>query len=1115
MTTIPITIILVILTLCDANNQPRQVTFTIKEEQNSGLEVGDLSTVDIGATEEQKASMIYSFIGNQYKGMFNLHQDNGKLTTLVNIDRETECRYQSECVLEIEVAASSGSFLQEIFVKVVIEDLNDNHPEFPKEQIDLLISEGVSINSSYPIESAIDIDTGNNNGIQSYEINPPSDTFWLSAIKSENSDAFTLRLFVKKQLDREITDTYQITVLAKDGGNPIRTGTVTITIVVTDVNEFAPEFSKSLYNITIEEDTNADSVILKLNATDHDSGKNGLVSYRIYEHQANAAEIMEYFTVGQSTGEVKLKQQLVYQRGHFYQFIVEALDNAEQPLVTRADVHVHVKDAKNNAPIIGISFLSQANIGFANVSEHTGIGTGVAYVNVEDTDSGPNGNISCSISNGLFSIEERRPDNFIIKVNGILNREQKDLHNVTVHCQDKGTPPMSSAESFLVRVTDYNDNKPVFDSQNYVASIFENEQMVRTVLQVSATDLDDGKNKDFHYAIRNQGKIQVNPNNGEITVLPSFDRETTPYVVFEVLAIDQGDTPLTGTATITLTIKDRNDNKPKFNETEYKFEISENVNSGFRIGQLTGHDLDINENGNFIFSLDSDYVGSKIPFTVFSNGIIKSNRELDREVQSRYNFIVNVIDQGDPNLSSSAPVTVDVLDINDNAPNITFPGKLNKSVTILYPVSDSAQALPVTHIEAYDIDNGENKTLKYSFVSGNDLGIFSLNADTGEIFINDNKVEIENDIRVTLSIEVRDMGVESKASRDNLIIEMIYSNATYVEPSEGDNKYIVISAVVVVLTVLISAGIIFVIFLLRNLDRKRRQLEEQSHNDSDCGFDNKPSLFIVNTTTESTDSASSSTDNGKKRKGVSFSFDDQNSLSSFSPDLKVSTILEPTIKPPEKPPRAETADDTNELYDKATTRLESLRLQKYLLESKEKQQLQNQHLHPDDSRSESSGETISADSGRGSNEEDATNTSPSEVHKEFDFPTYSIPNKYSTSDNLTTIIPRGNNHSPAPPPIPCRTYKNHSLNNNSRHNPNYHQYYSEPSYSHNSSVLDVSSQSWQHQPHYQYPISSAQIDLFDIASLPSVFHGSQKSRDDDDCSTTTSGSYTIYSEDLL
>ena len=888
------------LTLCSANNQPVEVTFTIQEEKNSGLEVGDLSMVDIGATEEQKQTMSYTFIGDNNKGIFNLHQNNGKLTTLVKIDRETECRYQTECVLEIEVAASSGQFLQEIFVKVVIEDINDNYPEFPKEQVDLLISEGVSINSSYSIESAIDTDTGNNNGIQSYEINPPSDTFWLSAIKSENSDVFTLRLFVKKQLDRETKDNYQITVLAKDGGNPVHTGSVVITVIVTDVNEFAPEFSKDLYNITIEEDTDAGLVILKLNATDHDSDQNGLVSYRIYEHQPNAAEIMEYFTVGQTTGEVKLKQQLVYQRGHFYKFTVEALDNAVQPLVTRAYVHVHVKDAKNNAPIIRISFLSQANIGFANVSENTGIGTGVAYVNVEDTDSGPNGNISCSVSNGLFSIKERRVDNYIIKVNGVLNREQQDLHNVTVSCQDKGIPPMSSAESFLVRVTDYNDNKPVFESQNYVASIFENEQIIRTILQVSATDLDLGKNKDFHYSIRNQGKIRVNPNNGEITVLPSFDRETTPYVVFEVLAIDQGDIPLTGTATVTLTIKDRNDNTPKFNETEYKFEISENVKSGTSIGQLTGHDFDINENGNFIFSLDSDYVGSKVPFTVFSNGIIKSNRELDREEQSRYNFVVNIIDQGDPNLSSSAPVTVDVLDLNDNAPNITFPGKLNKSVTILYPVSDSALALPVTHVEAYDKDNGENKTLKYSFIGGNDLGIFSINTDSGEIFIKDNTVEIENDMQVTLSIKVRDMGLQSKASKGDLVIEMIYSNATYVEPSEGDNKYIVISAVVVVLTVLISAGIIFVIFLLRSLDRKRRQLEEQSHTDSDCGFDNKPSMFIVNTTTESTDSGSSSTDNGRKKKGVSFSFDDQNSLSSFSPDMKVSTILEPTIKPPEK-----------------------------------------------------------------------------------------------------------------------------------------------------------------------------------------------------------------------
>lgn len=138
----------------------------------------------------------------------------------------------------------------------------------------------------------------------------------------------------------------------------------------------------------------------------------------------------------------------------------------------------------------------------------------------------------------------------------------------------------------------------------------------------------------------------------------------------------------------------------------------------------------------------------------------------------------------------------------------------------------------------------------------------------------------------------------------------------------------------------------------------------------------------------------------------------------------------------------------------------------------------------------------------------------SDVHKEFSFP-YSIPTKYSTSENLTVLVPRGGNQSPAPPPIPCRTYKSYPLNNKNKHNPDFHQYLNEPSYSRDSSMLDITSQSWQHQPHFHYPTLSAEVDMYDIGSLPKVFHGSVKSRDDDDCSTTTSGSYTIYSEDLL
>ena len=899
MATIIFSLILLTLTVCASQDNP-QVTFTLREEQVSGTEVGDLTTIELNATESEKSNMRYFFLSNDYNGLFSLKDSTGKLFTIVAIDREYVCEYLKDCIIEFKVAANSGPFFQEINVKVVIEDINDNKPVFPEATVDLAISEGVTINSSYIIRSAMDKDTGGNNGNLTYEINPPSDTFSLISEKKLDGNR-NVKIYVTKQLDRETQSSHQIRILAKDGGDPVQTGSVDVNIIVTDVNDHTPVFKKTLYNVTIEEDMEPTTVILTLSATDEDSGRNAEISYRISEHQPGADRILHTFMVDSGTGELKLKNPLVYQEGEFYKFIVEALDNGEQPEVSQAEVLVYVKDSKNNAPIIKISFLSPGNIGFANISENSPVGTLVAYVNVEDTDSGLNGNVSCSISDNQLSIQRTSTGTYIVKVKSKLDREVEDLHNVTVFCQDKGTPPMEASDSFLVRVTDYNDNNPVFKSLNYVASIYENEVVERLVLEVSATDKDIGKNKAIHYAIRNHEKIKIDSNTGLISVLPSFDRELTPTVVFDVLAIDEGDQPLTGTATVTLTVKDQNDNAPKFIKDNYKFDITENLNSGFSIGQLSADDLDIDENGRFIFSLSPEYVETKLPFTIFSNGVIKSNRELDREVQSRYNFYAIVTDQGDPKLSSSSHVVVDVNDVNDNAPNITFPGRTNRTVSLLYPVAEKNLHSPVTRIEAYDIDQGENRTLRYSIVQGGDLGIFSLDEESGLINVKDNSVEIENDMRVTLSIEVHDMGVERRSSREDLHLELIYSNATFVDTDASDNKYIVISAVVVVVTVLISAIIIFTIFLLRNLDKKRRRLSEPLQADSDCGFENKPSMFIINTTSESsTDSASTSTENGKKKKEVSFSLDDQDSLSHFSPELRVSNFPEPYKKPPEK-----------------------------------------------------------------------------------------------------------------------------------------------------------------------------------------------------------------------
>lgn len=1094
------------------------LTITITEEEGSDIKIGSISEINLDVPLEEQASLRYSFLSNENPSYFSLNDISGDLYTMVKIDRESVCKTYTtaNCELDFKViATTSGTFTQTIIVKVIIEDINDNAPMFPENRIELNVPEG-TVNVRFVIPSADDLDTGKNNGIQSYEIDPPSDTFSLISLRNPDG-SFSLELVVEAVLNREAQDLYQIRIVAKDGGAPQKVGILNVDILVTDMNDNKPVFDQPTYNVSVEEGTPKGATVLKVNAVDIDSGANGKVSYRIKER--SSAQVLADFSINETSGEIKVaKEKLTFQLNFHYSFFVEALDGGQQPQVSQAFVSVYVTDTGNNPPKVTLSLLSPGNIGSVNVSENSKLGFFVAYITVEDSDTGVNGQVTCSVSNDYFNIVKVQDKEYKVVVSTALNREVQDLHNVTVLCSDHGDPPLQSSVSFLVRVTDFNDNKPTFIYQNYKAKISENANKDKVILQVSANDNDTGVNQRIHYEIRNQDKILIDNISGVITAKPFFDREVTPVVVFEVLAIDGGESPLTGTATVTLTIEDLNDNAPKFTQTSYEFAIVENLNSGTSVGHVAATDRDIGENGMFIFSLSPEFIDNKVPFHVFDDGVIQSNRALDREEQSRYDFSVVVKDLGSPALSSIVLVTVLVKDVNDNHPNITFPTKDNKNrtVTMYYP-SDDVEV--VTQIKAQDIDAGENKTLKYSITRGNELGLFKMDESTGIITVADKTVMIDQDLSIALRIEVHDQGIISLSSTAELIVNVIYTNATYDGLTSESSKFVVIVVVVVVVTILLSAVIIGVIFLLRTMDRKKKLTGSKDNVENNC-YSNKHTMYILNNTGESsTDYIVPNSDPGRKKKEVSFSLDDHDSMNSYQNcDLQVSMAPDPIHYAPEKPPRLEKSDSTQDLYDKVATRLENLKIQRMLQIAKHQQQAA--HANPDDSRSETSGETSSGDSGRGASEEEVTSASPShDDQKMFD---YSIPTKLQNSAVQNRVVPsRANNYSAVPPPIPCRTYKPYgSFNNNQNYSPNNRQYLSAPMHLNSElSVLDPSMLSWQHsQPHSNHPIKSNSLIAQNDFAYLMARDVRKRSQDDDDCSTTTSGSYTLHSErmdDLL
>ncbi|KAK3607640.1 hypothetical protein CHS0354_010693 [Potamilus streckersoni] len=1082
---------LLIVVIADVN-----VKFNLIEEQPPNYLVGNISMkslpyLNVSMLEIPK--LRYTFMPmSKHQSMFSINDVTGNLYTAIKIDRETVCEYLSICELVLTVAVKTETFFDIITVVVNIEDINDNAPYFLNDTLTLQISEGVSINSSFQIYSAIDLDTGGKNGIQSYTIFPENYTFGLKVERGIDG-SFIISIIVLHNLDREAISSYQVIVEARDGGNPPKSGTLLVTIEVTDVNDNRPKFNWDTYNVTVSETIPPNSIILILSAVDPDAGDNGKVLYKIKDQQPGVDLIKNLFFVNSVTGEMSVRESLQYNKKQTYQFTVEAEDQGQPRLVTQAIIFVYVQDAGNNPPIVNVSFIDQGSIGFVNVNEAAPLQSFIAYISVVDGDLGDNGIVMCSISDNKFDIKSLGNQGYKVVVKSPLDRELKDSYNISVSCTDKGQPPLTSSVNVLVHVTDANDNAPKFEQTVYNAEVTEENQLGEKILQVSASDRDIGNNAIVQYQLdgENKDKFSITINNGVIQTLYAFDREVTPTVNITVLAIDMGIPALTGTAIVTIKVKDINDNAPVFSMPMFVFKVMENIPAGVYIGQLEASDADEAKNANFTFSVRSQF--SQFPFIIFGNGTILTNMELDREVRGRYDFTVVVTDLGIPPLSTTATVVVVVTDDNDHSPVFKFPNSTHNYASIFYP---QAVKTGFERVIAYDEDEGENKTLVYSIISGDQLGIIEIEKYSGNLSFS-KLVEIHADIHLELLIMVQDQGSPPKVSTAILYLDLIYNNATAsasMSTVDGENKYVTISVIVVILTVAISAAIIGVIFFLKTMDRKKKINRENNSASSDLqyGFQNSSSDHYSNVVEEPTRNGIRQKETLPKKKEVSFSLD--NSLDSYPLEQVVNMTSFSSIQIDDKL-RSNKIPVPSDHYEKP------------VLENGAKQwlhsQVQQLQQHPEDSHSESSGETVTSDSGRGGSEEDVPSTSHSDDPQDCDYVhLYGHVNKRPNS--LASLRAENSaNLQELPPPVPFRTYKNYST---------FHSEYNIGDG--DNGYMDLNNISSQHQgPRTTWNGSFSPSQSYN--QEPFFFRGRIKSQDDDDCSTTTSGSYTIPVEDLL
>ncbi|RZC36743.1 Cadherin, Laminin G 1, EGF, and/or Amelogenin domain containing protein, partial [Asbolus verrucosus] len=657
-------------------------------------------------------------------------------------------------------------------VKVIVQDVNDHSPEFKRQSYHATVAENSPISTWVLTPAATDKDIGLNSKIRYSLLGDKVDRFRV--------DQDTGVISTSTILDREETDIYYFTLMAQDcSATEPRAAAVNLTITVTDENDNSPTFSSTKYEVYISDKTKAGQFVFGAKATDEDIDSNSKISYFLTgEHAKN-------FTINPETGVIKALHDLFKSSTNVFNLEIEAKDGGKIPRKASTELKVFLKP-DHLFPI----FNSAAKTRFV-LAENVEAGKLVARFKATSPKQGPAGNVRFAIAGGnigeALTMDKTTGE---VQVAGKgLDYETAPQYEVWIEAKDTDTPPLRTVLQLTINVTDANDNPPVLNNLLYNASILEEEAPPELVVKVSATDMDSGENGQITYKLTDdfEGAFEIDSESGEIYTNTRLDREDIASYELIVEALDQGVPQLTGTATVLVTVLDKNDNPPRFTRL-FSVNVTENAEIGSFVIRVTSSDQDIGENANATYSF-TENPGEKFKIDSISGNVTVVGH-LDREQQDEYLLKVAAVDGA---WRAETPLTITIQDQNDNAPefehsfySFNFP-ELQRDVVF------------VGQVTATDRDKqGPNSVISYSLQQPSDL--FTVDPASGEIFSKRSlrykytQLESSPENMYSLTILATDNGKPPMSSECLVTVNVVDANnnapkfeeSEYLSPVPGD-----------------------------------------------------------------------------------------------------------------------------------------------------------------------------------------------------------------------------------------------------------------------------------------------------------------------------------------
>ncbi|XP_029442105.1 protocadherin gamma-A3-like [Rhinatrema bivittatum] len=571
-----------------------KIRYSIPEEMQKGSFVGNIAKdLRLGIKELSDRSVRIVSRGKiQY---FALDLKTGNVIIKEKIDREEICRQARQCLLYVDIIVQDT--VKIYAVEVMIQDINDNSPTFLNEQIAIKISET-------PHQECGD------DGVKYAE------------------------LVLEKSLDREQQAVHILTLTATDGGDPVRSGTTQIHVIVLDANDNAPVFNQSVYKADVLENVPLGTVVVTLNATDKDEGINSEVTYQFRKITDKASHI---FQLNSKTGVISVVGNVDFEESEIHEIEVQANDGG---LSARCKVFIQVINLNDNVPELTVTSF------FSPIAEDSPPGTTVALLNIHDPRFGRNGRVTVSISGNLpFRLQKSSDIYYNVLTNRYLDREEVLEYNITVTATDKV----------------------------YVA---ENVPPGTSIYSIKATDLDSGQNSRITYSVIEgqlreaplSSYVSINSETGIMYAERSFDYEQFRDFQIHVKAEDGGSPSLKSNITINIFIVDVNDNFPEILYPSFPTEGSTGVelvprscDPGYLVTKVVAVDADSGQNAWLSYILLTSSEPGLFIVGLHTGEIRTARLFLDKHSIKQI-LVVLVRDNGQPPLSATVTVAVMITD---------------------------------------------------------------------------------------------------------------------------------------------------------------------------------------------------------------------------------------------------------------------------------------------------------------------------------------------------------------------------------------------------------------------------------------------------------------------